>query len=379
MKYRIRRNGKSFAWLIAGMLLVLASTIEPVKAERIKDLAGIAGVRSNQLVGYGLVIGLDGTGDRTTQAPFTIQSLISMLDRLGVRLPPETSLQLKNVAAVMVHAELPPFAKPGQVIDVTVSSIANAESLRGGALVMTPMKGLDGNVYAMAQGNLVVGGLGVAGQDGSSVTVNVPSVGRIPSGATVEREVPTSFATSQHITLNLHQPDFTTANRLANRINGFLGLGTAEPIDSTSIRIAAPRTLSERISFVSVIENLDVMPGEAPARVIINSRTGTVVISSHVRVLPAAVAHGSLVVTITEDFDVSQPQPFSRGGRTTVTPDTAIDVTQDDSRMFLFEPGVELNEIVRAVNEVGAAPGDLVAILEALREAGALRANLIVI
>ncbi|MGI9343797.1 MAG: flagellar basal body P-ring protein FlgI [Gammaproteobacteria bacterium] len=379
MKTRIDLGGALVGWLVLTLLILLGAMPDAARAERVKDLAGIAGVRNNQLVGYGLVIGLDGTGDRTTQAPFTIQSLISMLDRLGVRLPPGTNLQLKNVAAVLVHADLPPFAKPGQAIDVTVSSIANAESLRGGSLVMTPLKGLDGNVYAMAQGSLIVGGLGISGQDGSSVTVNVPSVGRIPNGATVEREVPTAFATSEHIMLNLHRADFTTVNRLANRINGFLGMGTAEPIDSASIRIAAPQSLSDRISFVSVIENLDVTPGEAPARVVVNSRTGTVVISSHVRVLPAAVSHGSLVVTITEDFDVSQPQPFSRGGRTVVTPDTAIDVTQDDSRMFLFEPGVELDEIVRAVNEVGAGPGDLVAILEALKEAGALRANLIVI
>jgi flagellar P-ring protein precursor FlgI len=379
MKHRIRHSGKSLAWLMLGMLLVLGSSFETARAERIKDLASIAGVRSNQLVGYGLVIGLDGTGDRTQQTPFTIQSLISMLDRLGVRLPPGMNLQLENVAAVMVHADLPPFAKPGQTIDITVSSIGNAESLRGGALVMTPLKGLDGNVYAMAQGNLIVGGLGISSQDGSSVSVGVPSVARIPNGATVEREVHTAFATSDAITLNLNQADFTTANRLANRINGFLGIGTAEPIDSTSIRIAAPRTLAERISFVSVIENLDIMPGEAAAKVVVNSRTGTVVINSSVRVQPVAVSHGTLVVAITEDYDVSQPQPFSRGGRTVVTPDSQIDIEQEDNPMFLFEPGVELNELVRAVNEVGASPGDLVAILEALKEAGALRANLIVI
>ena len=371
---------KQCAWLLAGIVLVLAASVEPVRAERIKDLAGIAGVRTNQLVGYGLVIGLDGTGDRTTQAPFTIQSLISMLDKLGVRLAPGTNLQLKNVAAVMVYADLPAFAKPGQKIDITVASIANAESLRGGSLVMTPLKGLDGNVYAIAQGNLMVDGLGVSGRDGSSVTVNIPSVGRIPNGATVERSVPTSFATSEHLTLNLHQADFTTATRLANRINAFLGIGTARPLDATSIEISAPKSLSERIAFVSVIENLDVMPGEAPARVIINSRSGTVVISSHVRVLPAAVSHGSLVVTIQENFNVSQPEPFSRGGRTVVTPDSEISVEETgDSQMFLFNPGVDLSDIVRAVNEVGAGPGDLVAILEALREAGALRATLIVI
>lgn len=379
MKALFRHDRTFVAWLALTALLILGSMTDSARAERIKDLASIAGVRSNQLVGYGLVIGLDGTGDRTQQTPFTIQSLISMLDRLGVRLPPGTNLQLNNVAAVMVHADLPPFAKPGQLIDVTVSSIGNADSLRGGSLVMTPLKGLDGNVYAMAQGSIVVGGLGISAQDGSSVSVGVPSVGRIPNGATVEREVLTAFTTSEHIILNLHRADFTTANRVANRINGFLGIGTAEPLDSASIRIVAPRTPAGRIEFVSVIENLDIMPGEAPARVVVNSRTGTVVISSNVRVLPAAVSHGTLVVAITEDFDVSQPQPFSRGGRTVVTPDSQIDITQEDNPMFLFEPGVELNDIVRAVNEVGATPGDLVAILEALKQAGALRANLIVI
>jgi flagellar P-ring protein FlgI len=365
-------------WLLAGMLLILMQ-FGDARAERIKDLASVAGVRTNQLVGYGLVVGLDGTGDQTTQAPFTTQSLISMLERLGVSIPPGTNLQLKNIAAVAVHADLPPFAKPGQGIDVTVSSIANAKSLRGGTLLITPLKGLDGQIYAIAQGNLAVGGLGTSGSDGSSVTINVPSVGRIPNGATVERAVPTQFAGSDSLQLDLHTPDFTTATQLAETINKLLGAGAALPIDPTSIRVAAPQAAADRISFLSAIENLEVTPGDAPARVIINSRTGTVVINSQVRVSPAAVSHGSLVVSITEDFDVSQPQPFSEGGETVVTPQSNIEVSQADSRMFLFKPGVDLNDIVRAVNEVGAAPGDLVAILEALREAGALRAELLVI
>jgi flagellar P-ring protein precursor FlgI len=380
MRYAGRHNTRSqLTWLFLCLLLVLISGLEPARADRIKDLVSVAGVRTNQLVGYGLVVGLDGTGDRTTQAPFTTQTLINMLERLGITMLPGTNLQLKNIAAVTVHSELPPFAKPGQTIDVTVSSIANAESLRGGTLLAAPLKGLDGQVYAIAQGNLVVGGLGTSGRDGSSVTVNVPSVGRIPNGATVERSVPGAFANNEALILNLHRPDFTTATRLANRINELLGVGTAQPMDPISIRVLAPTTPSERISFLSVIENLEFMPGEAPARVIVNSRTGTVVISAHVRVMPAAVSHGSLVVSISEDFDVSQPEPFARRGQTVVTPDTGIDVTQQESRMFLFEPGVDLNEIVQAVNEVGAAPGDLVAILEALREAGALRAELLVI
>jgi flagellar P-ring protein precursor FlgI len=366
--------------IIFTALLVCLTPFAAANAERIKDLTSVEGVRGNQLVGYGLVVGLDGSGDRTTQAPFTSQSLINMLQRLGVSIPPGTNLQLSNIAAVAVHAELPPFAKPGQKIDVTVSSIANAESLRGGTLLVAPLSGLDGQIYAVAQGNLLVGGLGVSGGDGSRIAINVPSVGRIPGGATIEREVPTAFASSDHLTFNLNRPDFTTASRLAQRINDMLGPDTARAADAISVQVRAPASADAKVSFLSIIENLEFEPGEAPARVIINSRSGTVVISSHVRVMPAAVSHGSLVVSITESFDVSQPlAPFSDAGQTVVTPDTGIAVEQEDSRMFLFQAGVDLNEIVRAVNEVGAAPGDLVAILEALREAGALRAELLVI
>jgi len=366
-------------WLLAGMMLLLMQIGAEARAERIKDVATVAGVRNNQLVGYGLVVGLDGTGDQTTQAPFTTQSLISMLERLGVTLPPGSNLQLKNIAAVAVSADLPPFAKPGQTIDITVSSIANAKSLRGGTLLVTPLKGMDGQIYAIAQGNLAVSGLGISGQDGSKISINVPSVGTIPNGATVERAVPTQFAGTDHLLLNLNQPDFTTATHLADSINRLLGAGTALPLDPTSIRVAAPQDAAARISFLSAIENLDVTPGDAPAKVIVNSRTGTVVINSQVRVTPAAVSHGSLVVSIAEDFNVSQPQPFAEQGQTVVTPQSTIDVSQGNSRMFLFRAGVNLNDIVRAVNEVGAAPGDLVAILQALRAAGALRAELLVI
>jgi len=366
-------------WLLIGMMLVLLQMGAQARAERIKDMATVAGVRSNQLIGYGLVVGLDGTGDQTTQAPFTTQSLISMLERLGVTLPPGSNLQLKNIAAVVVHADLPPFAKPGQTIDITVSSIANAKSLRGGTLLVTALKGLDGQVYAIAQGNLAVSGLGISGQDGSKISINVPSVGTVPNGATVERAVPTQFAGTDHLVLNLNQPDFTTAAHLADSINRLLGAGTAQPVDPTSIRVAAPQGAAERISFMSAIENLEVTPGDAPARVIVNSRTGTVVINSQVRVTPAAVSDCSLVVSITEDINVSQPQPFAERGETVVTPQTRIDVSQGSNHMFLFKAGVELNDIVRAVNEVGAAPGDLVAILQALRAAGALRAELLVI
>ena len=354
--------------------IALAASAE----ERVKDLASVAGVRSNQLVGYGLVVGLDGTGDQTTQAPFTAQSLRNMLGQLGVTIPPGVNLQLRNVAAVMVHADLPPFAKPGQSIDVTVSSIGNATSLRGGSLLMTPLRGADGEVYAIAQGNLVVGGFGVAGSDGSRVAVNVPSVGRIPAGATVEREVGTAFHHGDSIVLNLHRPDFTSARRLSDAINRLFGAETANALDAASVRVRAPLDPSARVSFVSMLENMTIEPGAPPARVIVNARTGTIVMGGNVRVLPAAVSHGSLTVTITESFDVSQPEPFS-GGATVVTPRTDIDVEQGGSRMFPFGPGTTLEEIVQAVNGVGAAPGDLVAILEALHRAGALRAELIVI
>ena len=367
------------SFMLAGAVLALALQMQPAHADRIKDLATVAGVRQNQLVGYGLVVGLDGTGDQTTQAPFTTQSLVSMLERLGVTIPAGTSLQLKNVAAVVVHADLPAFSKAGQTIDITVSSIANAKSLRGGTLLLAPLKGLDGQVYAMAQGNLAVGGLGLSGEDGSKISINVPSVGRIPNGATVEREVATVLGDADLLTLNLHRPDFTTSIRMAERINGLLGAGIAEARDPMSVQVRAPATQAARMSLISTLENLEVTPGDAAARVIVNSRTGTVVINASVHVAPAAVSHGSLVVSITEDFDVSQPQPFSQNGETVVTPQSNISVTQGENKMFLFRPGVELNDIVQAVNQVGAAPGDLVAILEALHSAGALRAELIII
>ena len=350
----------------------------PSNAERIKDLAGVAGVRTNQLVGYGLVVGLDGTGDQTSQTPFTTQSLKSMLAQFGIVVPANVNPQLKNVAAVSLHAELPAFAKPGQTINVTVSSIGNAKSLRGGSLLMSPLKGADGNVYAIAQGNLIVSGFGISGGDGSKISINVPSTGTIPNGATVERAVPNPFAQGDALTLNLFNGDFTTATRVAESINAAMGVGTAQAVDATSVRVIAPADTDQRVAFVSELENLTLEPGEAAARVIINSRTGTVVIGSHVRVMPAAVSHGSLTVTITERAQVSQPAPLS-GGQTVVVPETEITVAEDKKRMFLFKPGVSLDEIVRAVNQVGAAPGDLVAILEALRSAGALRAQLIVI
>ena len=348
------------------------------QADRIKDLAAVAGVRDNQLVGYGLVVGLDGTGDQTSQTPFTVQSIRNMLTQMGVTVPANVYPQLKNVAAVMVHANLPPFAKPGATIDITVSSVGNAKSLRGGSLIMTPLKGADGNVYAMAQGNLVVGGFGVQSKDGSSITVNVPSVGRIPNGATVEREVATPFAQGDYLTLNLHRQDFTTATRMAQAIDKSLGDRSATALDASSVRVLAPADPSQRVSFMAIVENIELNPGDAAAKVVVNSRTGTVVIGNKVTVTAAAVTHGSLTVTISNDPIVSQPGPLS-GGQTAVVDKQNISVEQKKNRMFLFNPGVSLDDIVQAVNGVGAAPGDLVAILEALKEAGALRAELIVI
>jgi flagellar P-ring protein precursor FlgI len=348
-------------------------------AERIKDMAQVQGVRTNQLIGYGLVVGLNGTGDQTSQAPFTVQSLENMLAQLGVTVPAGTTMQLKNVAAVSVHAVLPAFIKPGQTIDITVNSIANAKSLRGGSLLVTPLHGVDGQIYAIAQGNLIVSGFGVEANDGSKLTVNVPSSGRIPNGATVERAVPSQLAQGDSIILNLNDPDFTTATRLVESVNKGVGVDSASIIDGGSVRVHAPEEITLRVAFLSKIENLEVEPANAPARVIINSRTGTVVISSNVHVTPAAVSHGSLSVTIKEEQTVSQPAPFAKVGETKVVTNSQIKVDQGSNHMFLFKPGVDLDQIVRAVNEVGAAPGDLVAILEALREAGALQAELIVI
>lgn len=358
--------------LSALTLLLLASSVQ---AERVKDLASIAGVRNNQLVGFGLVVGLNGTGDKTK---FTGQSLRTMLRELGVTLPPGVDPGSKNVAAVSIHADLPPFMKPGQRIDVTVSSLGDAKSLRGGALLMTPLKGADGKIYAIAQGNLVVGGFGAEAGDGSRVTVNIPSAGRVPNGATIERTVPNAFNVGDHIILNLHQPDFTTASRLADSINHTLGKGSARSIDASSIKVNAPRDPSQRVPFLSLVENLQFTPGEAAAKIVVNSRTGTIVIGQHVRVSPAAVTHGNLSVTISANTEVSQPNALSLG-ETVITPNFDIEIGEEDSRMFVFNPGISLDEIVRAVNQVGAAPGDLVAILEALKQAGALRAELVII
>lgn len=357
------------------LLLVLAAA--GASAERIKDLANIAGVRNNQLLGYGLVVGLTGTGDKSSRTSPTNKSLINMLSNLGVTIPPGTDIDPKNVAAVSIHADLPPFAKPGQTIDVTVSSIGNAKSLRGGSLLMTPLKGADGAVYAVAQGNLVVGGLGAESGE-SKVIVNVPSAGRIPNGATVERQVTDGFGGKGPIVLNLRQADFTTAERMVEAINKALGGDVAQALDGSSVQVIGPEERSQRVSLISVLENIEVVSAQGIAKVIVNARTGTVVIGQNVRVGPAAVSHGSMTVTINPDPIISQPAPLSRG-QTVVVPGGDIKVKEEKKPMFLFNPGVALDEIVRAVNQVGASPSDLVAILEALKAAGALKAELIVI
>jgi flagellar P-ring protein precursor FlgI len=335
----------------------------------------VAGVRSNQLVGYGLVTGLPGTGETT---PFTDQTFNAMLQNFGIQLPPGTKPKTKNVAAVIVTAELPAFSKQGQEVDVTVSSIGSAKSLRGGTLLQTFLKGLDGQVYAVAQGNLVVSGFSAQGNDGSKIVGNNPNVGIISSGATVEQEIPTPFGRGDYITFNLIQSDFTTAQRLADAVNNFLGPQMASAVDATSVKVRAPREISQRVAFLSAIENIEFDPAEGSAKIIVNSRTGTIVVGKHVRLKAAAVTHGGMTVAIKENLNVSQPNAFS-GGQTVVVPDSDIEVTEADGKMFKFEPGLTLDDLVRAVNEVGAAPSDLMAILQALKQAGAIEGQLIII
>ena len=363
---------------ISMLLLLLVFAVQPASAQRLKDIATVAGVRGNQLIGYGLVVGLSGTGDQTTQAPFTGQAFRNMLQQFGLQLPAGANPQLKNVAAVSISAELPAFARPGQRLDITVSSLGNSKSLRGGTLLLSSLRGVDGEVYALAQGSLVVGGFGAEGTDGSRITVNTPSVGRVPSGATVERPAPSGFDTTRSVLFLLNSGDFTTARRVAEAINNKLGPATASARDATAIEVMAPESVNDKVTFISVLENLEINSADAPARVIINSRTGTIVISQHVEVRPAAVTHGSLTVTISERLAVSQPNPLA-GGDTAVVPQSSVDVTEDQHRMFRFPAGVSLEDIVAAVNEVGAAPGDLMAILEALKQAGALQAEIVVI
>lgn len=373
------RQGGSASLAAALAALLVACLAPAASAERIKDIASVAGVRANQLVGYGLVVGLDGSGDQVIQAPFTTQSLRNFLTQMGLNLPVGANPQLTNIAAVSVHAELPPFAKPGQTLDVTVSSLGNADSLRGGSLLMTELRGPDGEVYALAQGSLIVSGFGAEGADGSSVSVNVRSAGRIPNGAIVERGVPSPFTTAPVLVMNLHAADFTTAQRVAASINDSLGDAVARPLDAVSIEVRAPQDPAAKVAFTSVLENLQVDPAASAAKVVVNSRSGTIVIGAEVRLESAAVAHGNLTVTVSENINVSQPGPLARAGETAITPESEVRIVEEEARMFVINPGVSLRELVTAVNKVGAAPGDLIAILEALQQAGALRAQLVVI
>ncbi|MBB3117759.1 flagellar basal body P-ring protein FlgI [Pseudoduganella violacea] len=347
------------------------------QAERLKDLASIAGVRQNQLLGYGLVVGLDGSGDQTTQTPFTVQSVASMLQQMGVALPPGTNLQLKNVAAVMVTTSLPAFAQPGQLLDVTVSSMGNAKSLRGGTLLMTPLKGADGQVYGMAQGNVLVGGVG-AQAGGSSVVVNHLSVGRISGGATVERAVPTSLGQDNMIRLELNTTDFATASRVVQAINDKYGSGIAYALDGRVIRVQAPSSSDLRVAFIGTLESLDVKPAQGAAKVIMNARTGSVVMNQAVTLETCAISHGNLTVSVSSEPQVSQPNPLS-GGQTVVTQTSQVDVKKDGGKVLMLKGGASLAEVVKALNAIGASPQDLLAILQAMKAAGSLRAELEII
>jgi flagellar P-ring protein precursor FlgI len=355
---------------------LLASAVAPTWAERLKDLASVRGVRDNQLLGYGLMVGLDGSGDQTAQTPFTAQSTLNMLTRLGIALPPGTPMHLKNVAAVMVTATLPAFARPGQALDVTVSSLGNARSLRGGTLLMTPLKGADNQVYAVAQGSMVVGGA-MADANGSQVKINQLSSGRIPAGALVERAIASPLGEGDTLMLELSQTDFGTAQRAADAINLNFGPGVAEAVDGRVIRVAAPEK-AQRVGFLARLQDIEISPSQAPARVVINARTGSVVMNQAVRIQDCAVAHGSLSVVITTQPVISQPNPLS-GGTTVATQRSQIELSQANGALQLVPAGASLTEVIKSLNSLGANPQDLISILQAMKAVGALRAELEVI
>lgn len=366
---------KFFIKCVAAFCLLLASW--STQAVSMLELVDIEGIRANQLVGYGLVVGLDGTGDKN-QVRFTSQSVTNMIKQMGVNLPANIDPKLKNVAAVMVTASIPPAYSPGQTVDVTVSSLGDAKSLRGGQLVMTPLQGVDGEVYALAQGALVVGGLNVGGNSGSSVAINTANSGLIPNGATVERMIPSDFAERPDVMLNIRKPSFYTASRIVAAVNAFFGDEIATALNATKVSVTAPLDYNHRIRFMAMLEEIDVDEGRSRPKVVFNSRTGTVVVSEGVRVKAAAVSHGNLTVTISEMPQVSQPGPFS-GGQTAIVPSTAIDVTQDANGMFMWPEGASLDSIIQTVNSLGATPSDIMSILQALEKAGALNAELVVI
>ncbi len=378
--YRIASLFLSLALSAAALLPTAAH------ADRIKDLANVAAKRTNQLIGYGLVVGLQGTGDGA-DVSFTTQSMKTMLARMGIAREGvladfETAttvgkMDIRNVAAVMVTAELPGFSKPGQKIDINVSAIGRASNLRGGNLLLTSLRGVDGEVYALAQGSVTATGID-ANAAGSRVAIGVPTSARVPGGATVERAVDTPFTTAEHLILNVREGDFTTTTAIVNAINSRFGDGVAKAFDSVSVAVRAPQDISQRVAFMSMVENIDVVPGEPPARVVVNSRTGTVVISRNVRVTAAAVSHGTISVAISSTNEVSQPNALS-GGQTAGVQNAEVAVNEPKNPMFLFQPGVDLRQIVDAVNQVGASPSALIAILEALKSSGSLRAELVVI
>ncbi|MCA1248632.1 flagellar basal body P-ring protein FlgI [Massilia sp. MS-15] len=359
------------------LCLALLGAAPAAQAERLKELASIAGVRENQLSGYGIVVGLDGTGDQTSQTPFTVQSIQAMLQQKGINLPPGTQLQLKNVAAVMVTTSLPAFAQPGQTIDITVSSIGNAKSLRGGTLLMTPLHGADGQVYAMAQGNVLVGGVG-AQVAGAQVQVNHLSVGKISAGATVERAVASTLGADNQIRLELKQTDFSTAARVVEAINDQFGAGVATALDGRVVRVRTPSSSDQRVAFIGQLENIDVSRGKDAARVVMNARTGSVVMNQAVMLDDCAISHGNLTVTVGSDTSVSQPAPGSLGA-TAVTQTPSVEVKKDPGRVLMLKGGASLADVVKAMNAIGTTPQDLLAILQALKSAGALRAELEII
>ena len=367
---------------LIGITVIVASAAlwwpAAANATRIKEVAAIQGVRSNQLVGYGLVVGLDGTGDQTTSAPFTAQSLSAMLQQMGVTVPPGTNMQIKNVAAVMVTAQLPPFAQPGQTIDINVSSMANAKSLRGGTLIATPLKGADGQVYALAQGNLIVGGAG-ASAGGSKVQINHLSAGRVPEGATVERSVPTPLNQGDHLQLDLNASDYNTAREVARAINAKMGEGIAQPVNGRVVRVKMPDSPEARVGFLADIENLPLTLATPSAKVVINARTGSVVMNQTVSLSACAVAHGNLSVTINSTPVISQPTPFSTGGQTVVKEKADITIKQEPGALIQLPAGTQLADVVKALSALGATPQDLLAILQAMKSAGALNAEIEVI
>ncbi|WP_422566585.1 flagellar basal body P-ring protein FlgI [Ideonella sp.] len=363
--------------LLAGLIAAGMAPGLAQAAQRIKEVAAVQGVRSNQLMGYGLVIGLDGTGDQTAQVPFAAQGVSSMLQQMGITVPPGTPMQLKNIAAVLVTAQLPAFAQPGQQIDVSVSSIGNAKSLRGGTLIVTPLKGADGEVYAVAQGGLIVGGAG-ASAGGSKVQINHLSGGRVPQGATVERAVPTPLSQGDSIQLDLNAADFNTARAVAAAINTAKGAGVAQAVDGRVVRVRAPQDMNDRVSFLADIENLPLELAKPAAKVVLNPRTGSIVMNQAVSLAPCAVAHGSLSVTINSTPVISQPNPLA-GGNTVVSEKADISIAQQGGSLIQLPASAQLSDVVKALNALGATPQDLLAILQAMKAAGALQADLEVI